>query len=328
METITLGTSGRQTTRLGFGGSSIMGALGRRASLAMLESAWDAGIRHFDVAPMYGYGQAESCLGEFIQHHRGQVTVTTKYGIPPEPARPVVRMARSVMRPIVQKFPGLKKRLARVDASTTAAPAETDRPTFTAEQARQSLERSLAALKTDHIDVWLLHDVTAGDLRDDSLLRLLEDSVQAGTIGTFGAGTDRNVIDTLLQFRPRYCPTLQYEWSVLNPVPQSTGSQPVFRIHHRALTNNFRSLHQALLSDRDRCQRWSETTAADLADREVLANLMLKAALIFNPASIVLFSSKNPAHIQANVAIASNDALTAPATSLYHLVQAERAGAG
>ena len=107
----------------------------------------------------------------------------------------------------------------------------------------------------------------------------------------------------------------------------STGS-PVFRIHHRALTNNFRSLHQALLADKDRCQRWSQSTGADLADPEVLANLMLKAALVFNPASIILFSSKNPAHIQANVAIASSDALAAPATSLYHLVQAERAAAG
>ena len=78
MEQINLGTSGRTTTRLGFGCGSIMGAMSGRDSLALLEAAYDAGIRHFDVAPRYGYGEAESCLGEFLQRHRGQVTVTTK----------------------------------------------------------------------------------------------------------------------------------------------------------------------------------------------------------------------------------------------------------
>ncbi|WP_433964054.1 aldo/keto reductase [Tunturiibacter gelidiferens] len=88
MAQIPLGDTGRTTTRLGFGCSSLMGAMGRRASLAILESAYDAGIRHFDVAPMYGYGEAEGCLGEFLQRHRHQITVTTKYGIPPQKNRP------------------------------------------------------------------------------------------------------------------------------------------------------------------------------------------------------------------------------------------------
>ena len=63
METIDLGRTGRRTTRLGFGCSSLMGAMGRKESVAMLEAAFDAGVRHFDVAPMYGFGQAESCVG-------------------------------------------------------------------------------------------------------------------------------------------------------------------------------------------------------------------------------------------------------------------------
>ena len=83
METIPLGATGRSTTRLGFGCSSIMGGLGYRESLNVLESAWNAGIRHFDVAPAYGYGEAEGCLGEFMRRHQGQMTVTTKFGIPP-----------------------------------------------------------------------------------------------------------------------------------------------------------------------------------------------------------------------------------------------------
>ncbi len=83
MQTIPLANTTRQTTRLGFGCGSLMGATNRRDSLKLLEAAYEAGIRHFDVAPMYGYGEAESCLGEFLQHHHGQITVTTKFGIAP-----------------------------------------------------------------------------------------------------------------------------------------------------------------------------------------------------------------------------------------------------
>ncbi len=319
METTTIGSTARHTTRLGFGCSSIMGGLGRRESLAMLEAAWDAGIRHFDVAPMYGYGEAEVCLGEFIKRHPGQVTVTTKYGIPPGRNLALVRIARSMVRPIIQRFPGMKKRIAGIAATATHIE---EKAAFTPEQASASLQRSLTALKTDHIDVWLLHEVSASELRDEGLLRLLEDSVTAGTIGTFGVGSGGGKIPDLLALRPEYCPTLQFEWSILDPVP-NTGS--TFRIHHSSLTGNFRSLHSTLLSDHDRCRRWSQLTGADLADPEMLAKLMLKAALVQNPASIILFSSKNPAHIQANVAVASNESLAAPATALYQLVQSERA---
>ena len=66
MDTINLGTTGKTTTRLGYGCSSLMGGMSHKESLAALEAAFDVGIRHFDVAPMYGYGQAEGCLGEFL----------------------------------------------------------------------------------------------------------------------------------------------------------------------------------------------------------------------------------------------------------------------
>ncbi len=324
MDSIAIANTGRHTTRLGFGGSSIMGALGRRDSLAMLEAAFDAGIRHFDTAPMYGYGEAEACLGEFLRRHPGQCTVTTKYGLPPAPSRPHTRLARAIARPVLKAFPGLKQRLARTASSPVAAAAPAPKEhacTFTAAEAKASLDRSLAALKTDHIDIWLLHEVTADTLRDEKLLRLLEDSVRSGTIGTFGVGSGGDKIPDLLARAPQYCPTAQFEWSVLDAVPSTPG---VFRIHHRALTDNFRSLQAALVADPARAQRWSETTAQDVANSEALANLMLRAALDQNPGSLILFSSKNPYHIQRNVAVASDPSLTHPASRLYQLVQRER----
>ena len=283
----------------------------------MLDAAFDAGVRHFDVAPMYGFGQAESCVGEFLGRHRADITVTTKYGIPPAKNQGLIGLARSMARPIVKALPGLKQRLSKV-AGKVAQPEE--KASFTASQAKESLERSLAELKTDRIDLWLLHEVTADDLQDESLLRLLEDSVAAGTIGMFGVGSEREKVGSLLTARPEYCEVVQFEWSVMDaPVPEMKS----FRIHHRALTENFRSLHAGLIEDRVRAARWSEDVGADLADREVLASLMLKAALVENPQSVILFSSKSPAHIRHNVQVAGDESLESPARRLYSLVQQE-----
>jgi D-threo-aldose 1-dehydrogenase len=322
MQLIELADTGRTTTRLGFGCSSLMGAMGRRASLAILEAAYDAGIRHFDVAPMYGYGGAESCLGEFLQRH-AQITVTTKYGIPPGKKPSLISAARRVAGPIIKTLPSLKHRLAQ---AANAATRPSERATFTPQEAKASLEHSLAALRTDHIDVWLLHEASAADLHDDALLTLLEREKQRGTIGTFGIGSGADKIPSLLAERPSYCRTLQYEWSVLDANVEAARAAPAppFRIHHRTLTENFRSLHRALTENRELCKRWSASTNIDLSNANDLARLMLKAALLMDPASIILFSSKNSHHISANAKLADDRTLEAPAAALYRLVQAER----
>jgi diketogulonate reductase-like aldo/keto reductase len=323
METLPLADTTRQTTRLGFGCGSIMGVLGRHDSLKLLESAYDAGIRHFDVAPRYGYGEAESCLGEFLQRHSGQVTVTTKYGILPPKNISLVSLGRRIAGPVLKKLPGFKQRLAEVAKATTR---NSERPTFTASQARASLNKSLAHLRTNHIDLWLLHDVQADDLHDDTLLRLMEDLVQQGTIGSFGIASGAGNIPALLAQHPAYCRTLQYEWSIFDTPTHAPAinSSPPFRIHHRALTNHFHDLHHALAKNHSLCKRWSESTGTDLTDKAALASLMLKAALVMNPASIVLFSSKNPKHIHANAHTAADTTLELPGRHLYDLIQSER----
>jgi aryl-alcohol dehydrogenase-like predicted oxidoreductase len=316
VEQIRLASSGRETTRLGYGCSSIMGALGRRQSLRLLEAAYDAGIRHFDVAPMYGYGEAESCLGDLRARHN-DITITTKYGIAPPKRGGMLRTARRVVGPVLQHVPALKRRLTRA-AGAVAAPAEKSH--FSADEARASLENSLRALRTNFIDIWLLHEAEASDLTDDSLLNFLHEAVAQKKIGTFGVGSDSAKIAALLRERTPYCQVVQHDWSVLDPLePQRS----VLHIHHRALTDRLHTLHNDLVADRERCSRWSEITGRDLARREQLAALMLKAALVLYPDTIVLVSSKNPAHIRENVHVAEDASLEAPARRLYDLVQRE-----
>lgn len=330
MQRIELGSTGRATTQLGFGGSSIMGVLNRRQSLDVLESAFDAGIRHFDTAPMYGYGEAESCLGEFLSRHRGEVTVTTKFGIPPAKKSAAMRAGRAFAGPVLQRFPALKRQLQRGPQAGNKGEARgvaVANPIFNAEAARASLEKSLAALKTDRIDVWLLHDVKAIDLAEnaanDGLLRVLEDAVREGKVGLFGVGSDREVIPELVKKRPEYCAALQYEWSVLN---QLLPKDSRLRIHHRTLSQNFSGLVEKLREDSKRCRRWSEEIDADLADSDVLARLMLKAACVMNPESILLFSSKRAENIRKNVMTVEDVALEAAAQRFYEVVQRDMRG--
>lgn len=319
MYTIPLADTNRRTTRLGFGCGSLMGATNRRDSLKLLETAYEAGIRHFDVAPMYGYGEAESCLGEFLQRHRGQVTVTTKFGIAPPKKSAMIKVGRAIAGPILKQLPSLKHRVAH---TANAVTRNSDRPSFTAAEAKASLDRSFAALRSGYVDLWLLHEVTAADLKDDTLLSLFESEVKRGTIGAFGIGSSADKIPALLTAHPAYCRTLQYEWSVLNSQIPDSPSAP-FRIHHGALTANFRALHAVLTRNQPLCQRWSESTNTDLNNAKALAHLMLKAALVMNPASIILFSSQKTEHIHANVLTAADASLEVPARQLHNLVQAE-----
>jgi hypothetical protein len=68
----------------------------------------------------------------------------------------------------------------------------------------------------------------------------------------------------------------------------------------------------------------SDEVGEELGETEMLANLMLKASLVKNPGSVVLFSSKNARHIQSNVAVEGDARLEAPARRLYDCLRRER----
>lgn len=315
MEKISLAFSGRETTRLGYGCSPIMAGISRRESLRLLDAAYDAGVRHFDVAPLYGYGEAESCLGDLLTRHR-DITITTKFGISSPKRGGLLRAARRIVGPVVQRVPALK-RAARSASAAAAAPPKSN---FTAQEARASLENSLRLLRTNYIDILLLHEAESADLADDSLLNFLHEAVTKGTIGSFGIGSESTRIPALLLDRPAYCKVVQHDWSILDPLePQQAN----LHIHHRALADAYQTLHNAFSADKARCRRWSELTGRDLARREDLAALMLKAALVLHPNSIVLVSSKSPAHIRENVRVAGDASLEEPARRLHQLVQRE-----
>jgi D-threo-aldose 1-dehydrogenase len=323
MNRIELAGTGKQTTRLGFGGSGLMGGMSRRESRVLLDAAFAAGIRHYDTAPMYGYGEAERCLGDFLRGRRGEVTVTTKYGIPP-PSKTswkyrAIMATRGFVRPILKAAPGLKQSL-RHAVSAGATSKKRSMAAFSGAEARRSLENSLLALGTDHIDLWLLHEAEAHDLADPSLLEEMQQSIDAGRIGAFGVGSAGSKIPRLYQERPEYCKVMQFEWTIHSP---RIGYAGIFRLHHGSLNGVLGPLSARLAANEKQAKRWSDATGSDLRNADLLARLLLKAALELNPESVILFFSRRPKNIEAAVATEVDASLAPAALRLWEIVRTE-----
>ena len=314
-QSIALGPGGRTTSRLGFGCSSIAGGLTRRASLALLEAAFDAGIRHFDVAPMYGHGTAEAVVGEFVQRHTGDVTLTTKYGILPPPAGGMLNVARALVRPLANRVPPLRQYLIR-RAGDIAQP--TAKAAFTPVEAMRSLEASLRALRVERLDLFLLHDADGDDLQDRGLLRMLHDARDAGKIANFGVGSPARVVEELVKTHPEYCPVVQSEWSALSEAPFSPER---FYLCHRTIAGAADRVQAWFREDATLCGEWERGVGMSLADPENVTALLLTIALLHTP-GVVLFSSRKQERIERNVRSAADDRLVGPALRFSRLLRA------
>jgi len=70
------------------GMSEFYGAHDRDASLETLQQAFELGITHFDTSNVYGRGDNERLVGEFVRDKRSRVTIATKFGVVRDPNGP------------------------------------------------------------------------------------------------------------------------------------------------------------------------------------------------------------------------------------------------
>lgn len=182
MRSITLAQTPIETSVLGFGCSALMGTKTRQDGIELLEAAYDAGIRYYDVAPAYGYGEAEGLVGEFSRGRRDKLVLASKFGVQPLASLSRMGSIRSIARKLMRLSPGLRNMIGR------GARTMMKRDQFHVEQARQNLETSLRRLQTDYIDVYLLHDCSPGDVSPE-LHEFLARAREAGKIRAFGIGT-------------------------------------------------------------------------------------------------------------------------------------------
>src|SRR5581483_3813945 len=128
-------------TRLGFGGAprgNYPKALTEPGADATLAAAWDAGLRYFDTAPLYGHGRSEQRFGRLLgDKPREQFVISTKVGRLLEPCAPR-EVESSIFRdPLPFKI-------------------EYD---YTHDAVLRSFEESLKRLRLDRVDILLVHDV-------------------------------------------------------------------------------------------------------------------------------------------------------------------------
>ncbi len=172
--TRTLGRSGIEVSALGLGCWAIGGPwtlngapagwsrVDDAESLRAVHRALDLGVTFFDTAANYGAGHSERLLGQAFQGHRQDVVIATKFGYQVDEAgRAVVPYG-----------------VTEEDSDVTT-------------RLRADVEASLGRLRTDYIDVYLLH---VWGLRIERALdarEVLEDLVAQGKIRTYGWSTDR-----------------------------------------------------------------------------------------------------------------------------------------
>ena len=177
MRRVTLGTTGIETSCLGFGCASLGSRVGEAPGLRALEAAFDAGVTWLDLAPLYGGGRAEEIAGRFLKGRRDAVQVCSKVGLAPGGAGGLGGNLKAALMPAaraaVQAVPALRPLLRRSGVQAAQALP------LTRELVVGSLEASLSRLGTDHLDLYALHDVAAAALTEP-VLRALEDVRAAG----------------------------------------------------------------------------------------------------------------------------------------------------
>jgi len=306
------------TTTLGLGTTGLLGLPGEKGRREMLERAFDLGVRHYDTAPYYGYGEAERILGRFIRTRRDRVTVTTKFGIQPPRVGGLSTLAGMARRMTTHLAP-LRRLLAKQAGRLVR------REAFTVNDARRSLEASLKALQTDYIDIYLLHEAGPAETASDELLSFLTQQVHKGLIRSFGIGSEFDRTIGVIGSHPGYACVIQLENNVLRrnlaAVPQ-TATRAV--ITHRALGDALKVLITSLRADPEMAGRWSGDIGADCGRDSVVSGLMLAYAARENNKGVVIFSTRSSAHLERNIRVVADEAFTDSQISIFaKLVEAD-----
>lgn len=287
--------TGRRTSRLGFGGAVLHGGSGARESLRLLSAAYDAGIRHFDVAPIYGLGTAEDVLGQFLRGHRNAVTVTTKVGLARPERQHLLAVSRRFLRPMLSSMPAFKQRVA------TAAYRKTRKTAFGVAEMRASLQESLRRLGVEQIDVLLLHEFSVDDMTDEAL-NFLEDAKREGHVGCYGIGSQWQKAAAVAQRWPQAAAVIQTDWCLLDdPLKSPPGS---FVITHGALRRRNEVLKW--LAENDRRDKLARVYGGGLESVDGLNDMLLASAMANNQNGIILVASTKPDRYEHLVSTVGN----------------------
>jgi D-threo-aldose 1-dehydrogenase len=275
---------------LGFGCAGLMRSPSRRHRQRLLGEAFDRGVRHFDVARMYGMGAAEGELGRFARGRRGQISIATKFGIEPGRAGRLASL-QAPARAAVARFPALRAALKRRDG------AFHEPRRYDVAAARASLETSLGELGTDYVDFFFVHDPQPDDLVEIAALEgAMEELRAAGKIRAWGlSGEQRPCLE--LHDEAGAGAVLQVHDDIFSPAPGQPGGSPT--IGFGVVAGALRRIEAHLAAAPERRTAWSRALGVDCCDSEVIASLLLQDALDRHAAGGALFSTGRLERVRA-----------------------------
>lgn len=183
MKRIDHARTGLSFTELGLGTAplgNLFRAVPDAEARAIVDAAWEGGVRHFDTAPLYGLGLAEDRLGRALRDRpRDDYVLATKVGR-------LLDDATEETRDGIGKW--------------FDVPARRERYDFTADGVRRSLDASLGRLGLDRADVLHGHDIdrrNQGDMLEPRLREFLDGGIPAlirlreqGVIRAVGLGVN------------------------------------------------------------------------------------------------------------------------------------------
>ncbi len=179
MEFRQFGRTGLKVSAVGFGCWEIGGTYGRIDESQFqraVAQAIDSGIICFDTAEAYGMGVSEEALARALGGRRNNVVIATKFGV------------------------GYEEMPNRRDSSR--------------ERVLASIDKSLQRLRTDHVDVYLVHWPDPNTPLDETM-RALDDVVRQGKVRFIGVSNFR-----LAQIeecaRLRRIDVVQYAWNMFD----------------------------------------------------------------------------------------------------------------
>jgi D-threo-aldose 1-dehydrogenase len=259
-------------SEIGLGTAGIARRLGRRTIEDIFDAALDEGITHFDTAPMYGLGQAESMLGRWLAGRRDQVTVTTKVGLLPPPAAPAAVLPGRLLR----------------------GPFRAGREDFSLPAVRASFERSLRRLRTDYVDLLLLHECSPSSVTEE-LLEFAAGCVSEGSARATGVATGTSETAAISKRWAPFPGVAQVPW-VPGTDPPTLPAGGVL-ITHSSAGVALRAVGQARAEER---RRWSDELGIDCDDGDVVAGLGLALARRDPASTSTLFATRHADRLRAN----------------------------
>ena len=289
LATRTLGRTGLEVTRLGYGAmelSGMRGAVEPAEASKLLNQVLDSGITFIDTSP--DYGASEELIGQSIAGRRDEYVLASKCGCPV-----TIPFELRDGRPVHD---------------------------FGPENVRAAVEQSLARMQTDRIDLVQVHMSPSRDtLEQQDVLGTLRDLQQQGKLRFIGMSgilpdiADHIAMDVFDAFQIPYSGLERQHEQIIRDAAAAGAGTIIRGGVARGAPDPERNVEEALPFWREQLIRkralWEEARLDELTEGMTRMEFMLRFTLSHPDIHTIIVGTINPTHLAGNVEAARTDGL-------------------